>query len=31
MIWYYWTTMPGRRARCIAVARNILADAGYPV
>jgi aminoglycoside phosphotransferase (APT) family kinase protein len=29
MIWYYWTTMPERRARCMAVGRNILADAGY--
>lgn len=28
MIWYYWTTMPERRARCMAVGRNILADAG---
>ena len=31
MIWYYWTTMPARRARCIAVGRNVLADAGYDV
>ena len=31
MIWYYWTTMPERRARCMAVGRNVLADAGYPV
>jgi aminoglycoside phosphotransferase (APT) family kinase protein len=31
MIWYYWTTMPQRRARCMAVGRNVLADAGYPV
>ena len=31
MIWYYWTTMPGRRARCMAVGRNVLADAGYSV
>ena len=31
MIWYYWTTMPERRARCMAVGRNILADAGYAV
>jgi aminoglycoside phosphotransferase (APT) family kinase protein len=31
MIWYYWQTMPGRRARCIAVGRNVLADAGYGV
>ncbi len=30
MIWYYWTTMPERRARCMAVGRNVLADAGYP-
>ncbi|MCW2761724.1 MAG: hypothetical protein JWR85_1925 [Marmoricola sp.] len=30
MTWYYWTTMPERRARCMAVGRNILADAGYP-
>jgi len=30
MIWYYWTTMPGRRAKCMAVGRNVLADAGYP-
>jgi aminoglycoside phosphotransferase (APT) family kinase protein len=29
MIWYYWTTMPERRARCLAVGRNVLADAGY--
>jgi aminoglycoside phosphotransferase (APT) family kinase protein len=29
MIWYYWTTMPERRARCLAVGRNILADAGH--
>ena len=29
MIWYYWTTMPERRARCMAVGRNVLADAGY--
>ena len=29
MIWYYWSTMPGRRARCMAVGRNVLADAGY--
>ena len=28
MIWYYWTTMPERRARCMAVGRNVLADAG---
>ncbi|SDP46917.1 Predicted kinase, aminoglycoside phosphotransferase (APT) family [Nakamurella panacisegetis] len=31
MIWYYWTTMPGRRARCMAVGQNVLMDAGYPV
>jgi aminoglycoside phosphotransferase (APT) family kinase protein len=31
MIWYYWTTMPQRRTRSIAVGRNVLADAGYPV
>ena len=29
MIWYYWSTMPGRRARCMAVGRNVLADAGH--
>ena len=29
MIWYYWTTMPDRRARCMAVGRNVLADAGH--
>lgn len=29
MIWYYWTTMPRRRASRIAVGRNVLADAGY--
>jgi hypothetical protein len=29
MIWYYWTTMPHRRARCRAVGRNVLTDAGY--
>jgi aminoglycoside phosphotransferase (APT) family kinase protein len=28
MIWYYWTTMPERRARCMAVGRNVLSDAG---
>jgi aminoglycoside phosphotransferase (APT) family kinase protein len=27
MIWYYWTTMPARRASRVAVGRNILADA----
>ncbi len=31
MIWYYWTTMPERRARCMAVGRNVLADAGHSV
>ena len=31
MIWYYWTTMPARRASRVAVGRNILADAGYDV
>ena len=31
MIWYYWTTMPQRRARCMAVGRNVLADAGCSV
>jgi hypothetical protein len=31
MIWYYWSTMPARRARCMAVGRNVLADAGYSV
>jgi aminoglycoside phosphotransferase (APT) family kinase protein len=31
MIWYYWTTMPARRARCMRVGRNVLADAGYSV
>lgn len=31
MIWYYWATMPERRARCLAVGRNVLADAGYSV
>lgn len=29
MIWYYWTTMPKRRASRMAIGRNILADAGY--
>lgn len=29
MISYYWTTMPKRRARCMAVGRNVLADAGH--
>jgi aminoglycoside phosphotransferase (APT) family kinase protein len=29
MIWYYWSTMPQRRTRSIAVGRNVLADAGY--
>jgi aminoglycoside phosphotransferase (APT) family kinase protein len=31
MIWYYWTTMAARRASRVAVGRNVLADAGYPV
>ena len=31
MIWYYWTTLPARRASRTAVGRNILADAGYHV
>jgi aminoglycoside phosphotransferase (APT) family kinase protein len=31
MIWYYWTTMPERRASRMAVGRNILADAGFSV
>jgi aminoglycoside phosphotransferase (APT) family kinase protein len=31
MIWYYWATMPDRRSRCMAVGRNVLADAGYLV
>lgn len=31
MIWYYWTTMPARRASRVAIGRNILADAGYTV
>jgi aminoglycoside phosphotransferase (APT) family kinase protein len=31
MIWYYWTTMPQRRATRMAVGRNVLADAGYSV
>jgi aminoglycoside phosphotransferase (APT) family kinase protein len=31
MIWYYWATMPERRARCMAVGRNVLADAGRAV
>jgi len=26
MIWYYWTTMPVRRASRVAMARNVLAD-----
>jgi len=26
MIWYYWTTMPARRASRVAIARNVLAD-----
>ena len=29
LIWYYWTTMPERRASRIAVGRNVLADSGY--
>jgi hypothetical protein len=28
MIWYYWATMPGRRARCMRVGRNILSRRG---
>lgn len=31
MIWYYWTTMPQRRASRMAVGRNVLADAGHSV
>jgi aminoglycoside phosphotransferase (APT) family kinase protein len=31
MIWYYWTTMPERRASRMKVGRNVLADAGYSV
>ena len=31
MIWYYWTSMPERRASRMAVGRNVLADAGYSV
>jgi aminoglycoside phosphotransferase (APT) family kinase protein len=31
MIWYYWTTMPVRRASRVAMGRNILADAGHAV
>ena len=31
MIWYYWTSMPQRRASRVAVGRNVLADAGYRV
>lgn len=31
MIWYYWSTMPDRRASRMAVGRNVLADAGYSV
>lgn len=31
MIWYYWTTMPERRASRMAIGRNVLADAGYTV
>ena len=29
MIWYYWATMPQRRASRLAICRNVLADAGY--
>ncbi len=29
MIWYSWATMPQRRARCMAVGHNVLADAGF--
>ncbi len=29
MIWYYWATMPQRRSSRVAVARNVLADAGF--
>lgn len=29
MIWYYWMTMPARRASCVAVVRNVLVDAGF--
>ncbi|HIT76001.1 MAG TPA: aminoglycoside phosphotransferase family protein [Candidatus Avipropionibacterium avicola] len=28
MVWYYWHTLPGRRAAQVAVGRNVLADAG---
>lgn len=31
MIWYYWTTMPERRASRMAMGRNVLTDAGYSV
>jgi aminoglycoside phosphotransferase (APT) family kinase protein len=31
MIWYYWATMPERRASRLAVVRNVLADAGFSV
>jgi aminoglycoside phosphotransferase (APT) family kinase protein len=31
MIWYYWSTLPGRRASRMAVCRNVLADAGFRV
>jgi aminoglycoside phosphotransferase (APT) family kinase protein len=31
MIWYYWSTMPERRASRMAVGRNVLADAGFSV
>ncbi|HEY8302471.1 MAG TPA: aminoglycoside phosphotransferase family protein [Jatrophihabitans sp.] len=27
-VWYYWATMPDRRASRVAVGRNVLADAG---
>jgi hypothetical protein len=26
MVWYYWTTLPARRASRVAVTRNVLAD-----
>ena len=29
MIWYYWTTMPERRASRMTMGRTVLADAGY--
>jgi aminoglycoside phosphotransferase (APT) family kinase protein len=31
MIWYYWATMPARRASRVAVGRNVLADAGFSI